>query len=334
MFRMMVDGVAAVCFAAAAVLWALDAYYVAGGDVADSMFVLINVKTVSFYVRKAMLALTLAWFGCFIVMARFATGFPVLATLFLVAGCVITPLVFMGTFSVQLLDWETFFKKRGAPGSDFIGVIGGNDGPTTVWLSTKNEKLNERFQQTWRLHDQRLAPLRQRKKREMISEDVFTVAESGLVTVDFSSFTIDIAKQEIRFDFQVTNRGTDPIRFYAVFNHLEEDLSFFLDGTPEMHTLVEVPQQQSECWQTFERARFKHLLTPGETSEPLSVIHFLDSSCYRLSDAVMRAPEDSLTFNVRTTVMICAEDFTNFRKVPVEFTGRLHKDGTLLKHLE
>jgi len=54
------------------------------------------------YIRKAMIALALAWFGVFILLARRADDFPVLATIFFIVGFLIVPLCFSAHFAATV----------------------------------------------------------------------------------------------------------------------------------------------------------------------------------------------------------------------------------------
>ncbi len=117
------------------------------------MFVFLCAQAWSFYVRKAMVAMMFAWLACFFVMVRMTNGFPILALVFLVAGMCIVPFIF--------LNYTSFRPHYSPHVDDDIGVIGGGDGPTYVWITEKFGPFTlhvdqEMFQRITTLHAQRI----------------------------------------------------------------------------------------------------------------------------------------------------------------------------------
>ena len=147
MIKKVLDGVALACFAAAAVLFALDYPGVRQGGVSDGMFFMVCGKTWSFFFRKMMLALALLWLGCFLTLLRNAKGFPKMALAFLAAGFFIVPGVYFKHFSFLPLQ------------PNVANVIGGDENPATVYVAGGPFKklLNpELLEKVRALHQERL----------------------------------------------------------------------------------------------------------------------------------------------------------------------------------
>ena len=255
-------------FAAAVGFLAWDLCYTLRDGISNGMFLFICWKGASLYIRKAMIALALAWIGGALLMARKADGFPALATVFFVAGFLIVKLLFHGYYSYKPHEHKVINDIDAA-------IIGGDDGPTKIFLLNGREIKPFREsvrRQVKALHDQRRYAKFPELNPEPIPESEFTLAE-GLVDFVLESFEIDTEVLENNFSLTVTmtNKSGETLWFsMADFVFYEDNTVFLIGETEYPFTDATAPAQRHIAYDMFNERR---ALSPSEIPFPVRITY-------------------------------------------------------------